>query len=44
MAIKNALLMCEKQGIKGKNVTPFILSEVSRVTKGVSMETSKKHK
>lgn len=33
--------MCEKQGVIGKNVTPFVLSEVSRVTKGVSMESSK---
>lgn len=32
--------MCEKQGIIGKNVTPFVLSEVTRVTEGVSMETS----
>lgn len=43
LAIKNALEMCEKQGIAGKNVTPFVLSEVSRVTKGVSMESSKEH-
>lgn len=44
MAIFNALQMCEKQGIMGKNVTPFVLSEVSRVTKGVSMETSMEKK
>lgn len=44
LAIINALQMCEKQGITGKNVTPFVLSEVSRVTKGVSMETSMKRK
>jgi len=42
MAVKNALQICKKQGVTGKNVTPFVLSEVSRVTKGVSMETSKK--
>lgn len=36
--------MCKKQGILGKNITPFVLSEVSRVTKGLSMETSKKLK
>lgn len=40
MAVKNALQMCEERGIKGKHITPFILSEVSRVTSGVSMETS----
>lgn len=33
--------MCEKQGIMGKNITPFVLSEVSRLTKGLSMDTSK---
>lgn len=42
MAIKNALRACEKRGITGKNITPFVLNEVSRVTKGMSMETSKK--
>jgi len=36
--------MCEKQGITGKNITPFVLSEVSRLTKGLSMETSKNRK
>lgn len=35
--------MCEKQGIVGKNITPFVLSEVSRLTKGLSMDTSKKY-
>ncbi|XP_025422378.1 uncharacterized protein LOC112692064 isoform X3 [Sipha flava] len=40
IAINNALNLCAKQGIMGKNVTPFVLSEVSRVTKGVSMETN----
>jgi len=35
--------MCEKQGIVGKNITPFVLSEVSRLTKGLSMDTSKKN-
>ncbi|VVC28187.1 Pseudouridine-5'-phosphate glycosidase [Cinara cedri] len=40
LAIKNALQMCVEKSIKGKNVTPFVLSEVSRVTKGVSMETN----
>jgi len=33
--------MCEKQGIVGKNITPFVLNEVSRLTKGLSMDTSK---
>jgi len=42
MAVKNALQVCEKLRITGKNVTPFVLSEVSRVTKGVSRETSKR--
>jgi len=36
--------MCEKQGIMGKNITPFILSEVSRLTKGLSMDTSKNNR
>ncbi|XP_050435452.1 uncharacterized protein LOC126842473 isoform X2 [Adelges cooleyi] len=40
LAVENALQLCNKQGITGKNVTPFILSEVSRVTKGVSMESN----
>lgn len=40
LAVKNAMRMCEEQGILGKHITPFVLSEVSRVTSGVSMETS----
>lgn len=36
--------MCEKQGITGKNITPFVLSEVSRLTKGLSMDTSKNNR
>lgn len=40
MAIKNALETCEKRGITGKNITPFVLGEISRVTEGLSMETS----
>ncbi|KAL5233682.1 hypothetical protein ACI65C_001092 [Semiaphis heraclei] len=39
-AIENARQMCEKQGIMGKNITPFVLSEVSRLTKGLSMDTN----
>ncbi|XP_060851868.1 uncharacterized protein LOC132930169 [Rhopalosiphum padi] len=39
-AIENARQMCEKQGIVGKSITPFVLSEVSRLTKGLSMETN----
>lgn len=42
VAIQNALRTCEKQGIVGKHITPFVLSEVGRVTNGVSMETSKR--
>lgn len=39
-AIEEALLEADKKGIKGKDVTPFILSAVAKITSGKSLTTS----
>lgn len=39
-AITRAIEKAESSGIKGKEVTPFILEAVSAITKGKSLETS----
>lgn len=39
-AINKALEEADKIGIKGKDVTPFILSAVAKITAGKSLETS----
>ncbi|XP_050352416.1 uncharacterized protein LOC126774828 [Nymphalis io] len=38
--IKNALLEANKQGIRGKEVTPFLLAAVSAATGGVSLDAN----
>lgn len=40
-AIEKALEEADKMGIKGKDVTPFILSAVAKITSGKSLITSK---
>jgi pseudouridine-5'-phosphate glycosidase len=40
-AIEKALEEADKIGIKGKDVTPFILSAVAKITSGKSLITSK---
>jgi pseudouridine-5'-phosphate glycosidase len=40
-AIEKALKEADKMGIKGKDVTPFILSAVAKITSGRSLITSK---
>lgn len=39
-AIKNALEKATERGIKGKEVTPFILAAVTKITDGASLEAS----
>ncbi len=38
--IKEALRECEEQGIKGKRITPFLLSKVKDLTEGASLEAN----
>lgn len=40
-AISNALADAAKNDVSGKEITPFILAAVSKITKGRSLETSK---
>jgi pseudouridine-5'-phosphate glycosidase len=40
-SIMNALTEAERAGIKGKEVTPFILAAISKITAGKSLLTSK---
>lgn len=39
-AIKNALELAERNGVRGKEITPFLLSKISKITKGRSLDTS----
>ena len=39
-AINQALLKAEEEGIKGKDVTPFLLDKVKEITGGKSLETN----
>ncbi len=39
-AIANALTKADKEGITGKNVTPFLLNEIKNETKGKSLEAN----
>ena len=39
-AIQNALQEADEQGIKGKEVTPFLLKRVSELTQGASLESN----
>ena len=38
--IKQALIECENKGIKGKKITPFLLSRVKELTEGSSLEAN----
>ena len=38
--INEALKECEEQGIKGKRITPFLLSKVKDLTEGASLEAN----
>ena len=38
--INEALKECEEQGIKGKRITPFLLSKVEDLTEGASLEAN----
>lgn len=40
LAIKNALEIAETNDIRGKEITPFLLSRISEMTKGRSLQTS----
>jgi pseudouridylate synthase len=39
-AIQKALEMADEQGLKGKAITPFLLAEIERITKGLSLKTN----
>lgn len=39
--ISTALKMADEQGIRGKNITPFLLARVKELTKGVSFASNK---
>ena len=39
-AIEKAIKKAGKHGIKGKDVTPFLLSEIKKITKGKSLEAN----
>ena len=39
-AIKEALKRAESEGIKGKDVTPYLLSEITKITKGGSLRSN----
>ena len=40
VVIKEALNECEEQGVKGKRITPFLLSKVKDLTEGSSLEAN----
>ena len=39
--ISTALKMADEQGVRGKNITPFLLARVKELTKGVSFASNK---
>ncbi len=39
-AIDSALLQMQREGIKGKDTTPFLLEKIARITGGSSLETN----
>lgn len=39
-AIKKALDAAEKNGIKGKDITPYLLAEINKITEGKSLEAN----
>ena len=38
--IKTALVMAEKKGISGRDLTPFLLAEIVKITEGSSLDTN----
>ena len=40
-AISEALARAEREGVSGKETTPFILSAIAKITQGRSLSTSK---
>ncbi|XP_037039125.1 pseudouridine-metabolizing bifunctional protein C1861.05 [Bradysia coprophila] len=40
LAIKNALELAETNDIRGKEITPFLLSKIAEITKGRSLDTN----
>lgn len=40
VAIKDALKLAEINNVRGKEITPFLLSKISEITKGRSLDTS----
>ena len=40
-AIQSALTLADEQGIQGRDVTPFVLAQVNRLTAGASLAASK---
>lgn len=38
--INDALRKCKESGINGKEITPFLLSAITKITKGKSLEAS----
>lgn len=40
-AIRAALTLADQQNIRGRDVTPFVLSQVNRLTSGASLTASK---
>ena len=40
VVIKQALKECEEKGVRGKRITPFLLSKVKDLTEGSSLEAN----
>ncbi|KAG4078415.1 hypothetical protein HA402_013126 [Bradysia odoriphaga] len=40
LAIKNALELAETNDVRGKEITPFLLSKIAEITKGRSLDTN----
>ena len=40
-AIQTALTLADEENVRGKDVTPFVLSQVNRLTSGASLVASK---
>jgi pseudouridine-5'-phosphate glycosidase len=40
-SIENALIEAEQKDIKGKEITPFLLSKINELTQGKSLQANK---
>lgn len=38
--MSKALVECSEKGVKGKEITPFLLSRIKDITEGKSLETN----